>query len=445
LRAPDSVTDELSRLARRIQRDSRLPSLSCAVSAGREVVWEESIGLALVEEEREATPDTQYRVASITKTFTACAVMQLRDAGKLSLEDPLTKHIAEAAHAPTIRGCITHLSGLQREPAGAMWETLQAPERAQLLAELGEAEQILAPGEAWHYSNLAYALLGEVVERVAGMPYTKFVSERLLEPLGLERTTWSPVEPAARGYFVEPYADAVKLEPELDLRGAAAAGQLASTARDLACWGAFLADPDPKILRPETVQEMHQPHSIADEAWTLSWGLGPMLIRRDDRVFGGHTGGYPGFATIFLYSRKEKICVVLLSNSGVWDSAYEDGGELATKAVDLLAKPEPWRPEPQPPPEVEPLLGHWWSEGVETIFSYRGGRLEARLASAPEREPSVFVDDGDDRYRAVSGRERGEVLRVIRDDDGRPVKLYWATYPFTRAPRILGGPEPPEG
>jgi len=86
-----------------------------------------------------------------------------------------------------------------------------------------------------------------------------------------------------------------------------------------------------------------------------------------------------------------------------------------------------------------PLLGPWWSEGSETVFSRRNGKLEARLATAPpERDPSVFEQEGDDRFRTVSGGERGEVLRVVRDEAGAVVKLYWATYPFTRAPQLFG-------
>ncbi len=90
-----------------------------------------------------------------------------------------------------------------------------------------------------------------------------------------------------------------------------------------------------------------------------------------------------------------------------------------------------------------PLLGRWWAEGAETIFSWRGGRLEARLAAAPpERAPSVFEPEGEDLYRAVSGTERGELLRIVRGEDGEVVKLYWATYPFTRAPETFGAPSP---
>ncbi len=142
------------------------------------------------------------------------------------------------------------------------------------------------------------------------------------------------------------------------------------------------------------------------------------------------------------YSRREAVGAVLLTNSSRWPKLVATGLTLAEAAVEeLAAPPEPWTPEEAPPDEVVPLLGRWWSEGAETIFCWRAGRLEARLASAPpDREPSVFEQEGDDRFRAVSGTERGELLRVVRSDDGEVVKLYWATYPFTRAPETFGPP-----
>jgi hypothetical protein len=148
---------------------------------------------------------------------------------------------------------------------------------------------------------------------------------------------------------------------------------------------------------------------------------------------------------MLVYSRREKIGAVLLTNSGTWPKAVETGLTLVEAALEELAPaPEPWAPEEPPPDEVVPLLGRWWSEGHETIFSWRAGRLEARLAHLPrEREPSVFEPDGEDRFRTVSGREQGEVLRVVRGADGEVLKLYWATYPFTRAPEILGRPPEP--
>ena len=435
--------ERFRRLVAEAQRDGRLPSVSAGVFRGGELEWSDAIGLADAEQRLEATRETQYACASITKTFTAASVLQLRDAGKLDLDDPLSRHLPDAAHGtPTLRRMLAHASGLQREPPGEVWETLQFPGEEELLASLDEAEQVLAPGAAWHYSNLAYALLGHVVTHVSGRPFHDYVRERLLEPVGLEQTTWGPGETAAMPYFVEPYSDALQREPVLELGGKGGESGLYSTASDLARWGAFLCDPDESVLKPSTVAEMHDLQVMAEPDWTLGWGLGIELWRRGERIFGGHTGGFPGFLSILVYSRRDRIGAVVLTNSGSWDALSKTGLDLVESALEELAPDlEPWAPEEPPPDEIVPLLGRWWSEGAETIFSWRGGRLEARLASAPpEREPSVFEREAEDRFRVVSGRERGEVLRVVRNEQGEVVRLYWATYPVTRAPEIFGPP-----
>ena len=433
--------ERFRRLALEAQKAGRLPSLAAAVFRAGEVVWSDAVGLADVEEQTEATPDTQYAVASITKTFTAASVFQQRDEGKLELDEPLSRYLPEAAHgSPTLRRMLAHASGLQREPPGEVWETLEFPAEEELLARLGEAEQVLGGGAAWHYSNLAYALLGHVVARVSGTPFRDYVAERLLRPLGLTRTTWGPQAPAAKPYFVEPYSDAVRREPELELGGKGGESGLYSTLGDLARWGSFLVDPDEAVLGPQSVAEMHELQIMAEPDWTLGWGLGIELWRRGERIFGGHTGGFPGFLSVFVYSRRYGIGAVALTNSGLWPKLSETGLELAEAALEeFTPELEPWVPEEPPPEKIVTLLGRWWSEGSETVFSWRHGKLEARLATAPpEREPSVFEQEGDDRFRTVSGGERGEVLRVVRDGSGAVVKLYWATYPFTREPEIIG-------
>jgi CubicO group peptidase (beta-lactamase class C family) len=433
--------ERFRRLVLEAQSAGRLPSLSAAVFRAGELVWSDAVGLGDVEQRIEVTADTQYAVASITKTFTAAALLQLRDEGKVDLVDPLSRHLPEAAHGtPTLRRMLSHASGLQREPPGEIWETLEFPDEEELLRGLEEAEQVLPPAAAWHYSNLAYALLGYVVARVSGVPFRDYVQERLLGPLGLERTTWGPTPPAALPYFVEPYSDAVRREPVLGLGGKGGESGLYSTVGDLARWGAFLCDPDESVLAESSVSEMHDLQVMAEADWTLGWGLGIELWRRGDRIFGGHTGGFPGFLSILLYSRRERIGAVLLANTSRWAKLSATGLDLAEAALEELPPElEPWAPEEPPPDEILPLLGRWWSEGDEVIFGWRRGKLEARLAAAPpEREPSVFEPEGEDRFRTVSGRERGELLRVVRDDAGGVVRLYWATYPFTRAPEIFG-------
>jgi CubicO group peptidase (beta-lactamase class C family) len=444
LPAPDALAAALRAIVAQRQSEARAPSIAAAVVRDGKVVWSDAVGLADAETGTAATPDHQYRIGSITKTFTAVAVLQLVQAGKLSLEDRLDQHLPVPAHVTlTIRRMLSHASGLQREIPGDVWETFVFPKSTdELLATLDEAEQVLAPGERWHYSNLAFVLLGETIAALAGMPYEDYVEQRILQPLGLRRTGFAPEEPTALAYSVAPYADVVRREPMLVDRtgGIAAAGQLWSTVGDLCAWAAFLADPDPDVLDPSALDTMTAVQAMADAVrWQLAWGVGLMLLRNGERVYCGHDGGMPGYLADVLVSREEKLGAAVLTNGDTFSPS-----ELSLALIDKtreLYPPEPpaWKPDAGAPAELAGVLGRWWSEGAEFVFRWKDGVLEARLAEAPEWTLwSRFEPLGDDRFRTVHGRERGELLRIVRDEDGTPTKLYWATYPFTREPVVFG-------
>ena len=440
---PEPPVADLSRLVCEAQSQQRIPSVSAAAIGNGEVVWQEAVGCGDVEGRVEATPDTQYRVGSITKTFTAVSVLQLRDAGELDLDDPLSKHVPEAAHGgPTLRRLLTHLSGLQREMPGYVWETLSFPDREGLVSGLADAEQVLRPGSRWHYSNLAFALLGEVVARRSGLEYEDYVHRRLLEPLSLTRTTFEPEPPTAKPYLVEPYSDAVRPEQSVIKGAFAAAGSLWSTTGDLCRWGTFLVEGADGVLARETAEEMRRFQAMADlDEWKLGWGLGVALLRDEDRIFVGHGGAMPGFLAGLAVSPKERSGAAVLVNSGAGVKIEELLRKLAVRAADAYPpEPEPWQAAEGVPPELEPLLGRWWLEGSEVVISLRDGHLEARdPAAPPSLPPSVFREEGDDRFRGVSGPEEGELLEVVRDANGNVTKLYWATYPLTREPQTFGG------
>ncbi len=447
---PEALERVCSPRLRAFQSARRVPSVAAAVVRDGTIVWSGMAGLADVESEREPTLHTQYRIGSITKSFTAVLLLQLRDAGRLDLDDRLDQHLPGISHGDaTLRRMLAHLSGLQREavggPGGEVWETLEDPEREALLAGFEQAGKVLPPGRRWHYSNLAYSLLGEVVARRAGTIWEAALEERLLDPLDLRRTTVEPVEPMAKGYLVDPYADAVRPEPLVSLRGTAPAGQLWSTPADLARWAVFLADPDPAVLSPDTLAEMRHAQVIADlESWTLAWGLGLMLYRRGERILHGHSGAMPGFlaSMMVLAEESERAGAVVMANTTA-------GADVEGLAVDLLEaaleeaprEPTAWRPGAPPPPEVVGLLGRWWSEGSEYVFRWRNGRLEAVAVTASklrQQAPAVFEPIGADRWTTVSGREEGESLRAARAGDGTVRRLYWAGYPFTRGPEVFG-------
>jgi CubicO group peptidase (beta-lactamase class C family) len=432
----------LSAILRRAQAKQRAPSVSAAVFRGGEPLWAEAVGLADVAAGREATPETRYPIASITKSFVAVAIMQLRDAGSLALDDPVQRHLPEAPARPTIATLLSHASGIQREVPGSGWDTLEFPSPEEIFGSLGDVELVLESGE-WHYSNLGYVLLGEVVARVARMPIERYVDERILGPLGLEQTTWGPSEPAAQGYLTHPYAESVLDEPTQTSRpGFAAAGGLWSTTGDLARFGGFLYEPDPQVLAPETLGEMRRLRVLADpQRWTRGWGLGLILNRIGERVFVGHEGGAMGAVSTLMVEQESGVGAVVLANTTAGFDPISAAAELAGAVLDAEEEVESWRPAEPAPADLAGVLGRWWSEGYEFVFSWRDGRLEARGASAPEwRRPAVFERVEGDRFRTVSGRERGEWLEIVRDGDGTPTKLYWATYACTRDPRPFGAP-----
>jgi hypothetical protein len=272
------------------------------------------------------------------------------------------------------------------------------------------------------------------------MEYERVVDERVLGPVGLTRTTWVPQPPTATGYFVDPWTDEASSEPVTQGLATASAGELWSTARDLCRWAAFLTEPDEDVLAPGTVEEMHAFQTMTDlEHWTLGHGLALMLMRKGDRVFAGHSGAHLGFLSNVAYHRATRTGAAVVTNSSAGVAITALGVDLAdAMAEHYPADPPVWRPGEPVPDELVGVLGPWWSEGAEFVFRYREGRLEAQARDSAEGEDVThFARADEDRYRAVDGLERGELLLVLRDDRGEVVRLQFASYPFTRRPEPM--------
>jgi CubicO group peptidase (beta-lactamase class C family) len=425
------------------QRKGRVPGLYAGVVRGGGLIWDEGIGAADISVPQvPPTADDQFMVASNTKTFTAVLVMALRDEGKLTLDDTLDQHLPEVTHrGVTIRQALAHASGMQREPVGDVWETLRNPDREELVAGFNEAERVHAPHHRWHYSNLVFSLLGEVVARLDGREWAESLQARILDPLEMRRTSVGPVGSAVTGYFVPPYTDVPVVEPFFDAKALAPCGGLASTATDMARWSSFVADPVSEVLAPDTLAEMCEPQIVIDrERWTGAFGLGFMLLRSGTRTYVGHTGGWPGFITGMFTDRESGTGGLALMNSTSAPDPAAFAMELADHVIEHdPVEPEPWRPGTEVPAELVAVVGLWYSEGAPYEFSVKQGRLEARSPKLPEHKPSsVFEKVGEDLYRTVEGREAGELLRITRDSSGRVTKMNWATYLVTREPLAFG-------
>jgi CubicO group peptidase (beta-lactamase class C family) len=425
---------DLHRLLVERQRAGKLPSVVAAVSRGDAVLWAGSVGLADVQGQRAATLDTQYRIGSATKTFTAALVLLLRGQTLLELDDRLEQHLpGTPLGRVTLRQLLTHTSGLQREMPGGVWTTFRAPTSDELLAMLGRAEQVVRPGR-WHYSNLGYAILGQVIARVTGTSYEAAVEQYLLTPLGLKRTTWTAQPPAARGYLTQPHEDVLTEEPEFDLAAGAAHGQLWSTVGDMLRWAATLIGEHPDVLSSEVGEELRDVHAIADpKGWTRAQGLGLALYRRDDLVLAGHGGGMPGFAAGFVLEPDSGLGAVALGNGVAGFDPIGLAGKLLTTTKSSIEEPAaPWQPSIPCPPDLSSALGLWWSpHGDQLVLAWRDGQL--LMEDAGGGSPGTKLERaGADRFRAASGAQAGELLELDRDADGSVVALRWTTYPFHR-------------
>jgi CubicO group peptidase (beta-lactamase class C family) len=450
-----SVLARLDRAVRTVQADARVPALSVALHRADRILWTCTVG----DSGDPAAPldaGSRFRIGSVTKTFTAVLVMQARDAGLLDLDDPVSAHLDVPAHGDlTIRRLLSHTAGLQREPYGDVWDTLLAPDVDAMLADLVRVERILPNNRRFHYSNLGLAILGRLVAGLRGGTWAQALSTYVLEPLGLTATSVEPGERAVVGYLVDAYSDAARPEPRLDLAGVGPAAQLWSTAADMARWAAFLADPaavDPAgaVLDPATLDEMRWPLTTTDETlWAAGFGLGLHLHPQGDRVLHvGHDGAMPGFLA-GVYGRRGgdgnpgALGCAVLASSGTAGAALDLPHELLTLAVELdPAEIRAWSPGLPAPVAYRSVLGPWWSEGFQHLFSWHDGALQARGADAPAgRPPTVFAPEADrpDLLRAVSGREAGELLRLTRDPDGTVVRMHWATYRFTRQQETFDG------
>jgi CubicO group peptidase (beta-lactamase class C family) len=428
------------------QSTSRVPSLVAAVVRDGEMVHFTCAGGHGGESEPHA--DTQFRIGSITKTMTAALVLDLRDKGALDLDDPLDRHLpGTPLGTATLRQLLCHVSGLQREPDGEWWERSAGRRLDEFLAALTAAKAAHPPYRTYHYSNLAYGLLGAVVTRSAGQPWAELVTSRLLEPLGLHRTTYHPVEPFALGYVVHPWHGTLHEEPRHDAGAMAPAGQLWSTAADLSRWAALLTDPEPAVLSPQTIAEMFTPTAIIDAEWTAGHGLGVQLWRRGERVYGGHTGSMPGYLAVLAVHRPSRTGVVAFAN------AYTlHGGNIGDLGCELLTavgdgepmRAAPWRPATATTAAtsatagaagVEELTGRWFWMGREYEARWDATRDELVIVGLNQPAPPWrFTREGVDRWRCRSGTNNGEILTVRRATHGELTALDIATFVYTRDP-----------
>jgi CubicO group peptidase (beta-lactamase class C family) len=436
---PATARQLLGRTAQ-AQADSRVPSLVAGVVRGGELVWSAGrgdVGGA------EPDADVQYRLGSITKSVTAVLVMRLRDEGRLGLDDPLDRHLPGTPFGDrTVGQLLSHVAGVTAESPGVWWERTPGLSWDELGSQLAAEHLVHSAGRRFHYSNLGYGVLGELVARLRGVSWWDAARGEVLEPLGMTRTSTRPSGRAASGFAVHPWADMVLAEPEHDAVAMAPAGQLWATLADLGRWAAFLLGDGGPVLRDGTLEEMIIPAGIDHSApeWS-SYGLGLQVLRVGGRTLVGHGGSMPGFLAAVFADRSAGLGSVALVNatSGLDPS-------LLTALLDIVQSaeppvPRPWRPAERLDADALELIGPWyWGTSVVGMRLDAAGVLHlAPLATG--RRASRFVRRGG-AWLGLDGYYAGETMQVRRGDDGRVVALDVATLTFTRTPYADDAPVP---
>jgi CubicO group peptidase (beta-lactamase class C family) len=374
------------------------PGTAVLVMVDGKPVLRKGYGMADVEKGVKVTPDMIFRIASVTKQFTAVAVLQLVQQGKISLDDPITKHLPDfdtRGKTITIENLLTHTSGLFNVTAlddfdSQITRDLKPIEVANLIA--GKPLEF-EPGSKFKYSNTNYILLGMLIEKVTGRTYAENLESSIAKPLGLADTRYSRDDALtprhARGYDLESSGQWAPMKP-MSMTQPFAAGAIESTVDDLAKWTQALADGkavDSKLLeRAWTPYKPTERPSDYGYGWFIRTGSGERWI--------GHNGGINGFQSAAVWIPEKKVFVAILRNGTGRAVPEVLLGRLALEAV---GRPEAKRVAITLPAEkLDRYVGVYaLSPEAKFTISRDGDKL---FAEAPNKSKVELVVEAEDKF-----------------------------------------------
>jgi D-alanyl-D-alanine carboxypeptidase len=325
--------------------------LSIGVVSGKQLIWSKHYGYADPDTKRVANNDTVYRVGSITKQFTALAMLQLIEQGMMRLTDPLDQYVPEIRQVKEARAgtppitllqVATMHSGLSREPGCQNHSVGPVSAWQKIVIDcLPQTTYANEPGTTYLYSNIGYASLGLAIERAGGAPFITQVSDRILKPLGMSRSGMEPTtamrQNLARGYQRrnDGSASAASGDRELDGRGYRVPnGALFSTVNDLAKFVTWeLGEGPDGVLKKETQDANYARAFFSGAAMASGYGVGFQVSRRGEVVMLGHGGSTAGYHASALVHRQSKLGVIVLRGC---DSCTVDAGPVAARTLERL-------------------------------------------------------------------------------------------------------------
>ncbi len=411
--------------------DTHQPGLAVGIVYDGELLWGEAYGQADVADGTSLTLDTRFRIASITKTFTAVAMLQLYEQGKLRFDDPVSNYLdwfnLHYADAPpiTLYHLLTHTSGLPRDATVPHWTEDRFQTWAELVETTQEREPVAPPLQRFGYSNLGYSLLGGVIEVVSGQPWDDYVQAHILEPLDMRDTIPTPMgdEPnLATGYLR--YDDAYEraAAPFVETKGFSASASFASSVNDLVKYARLHLGKEPFLLSDYSLRDMHRPHWV-NEDWQGGYGLGSDISRVNGVTLSGHTGGYKGYLTAFSLCREHSVGVIVLSNSinsdpfGYVEHIYKWVLPEVLKATG--------KDKPEPDVAWQRYTGTYKGDWGKVMVVIRNKQLEMISLDDMDMPSAVLEPTGE--AHTFKCYERGNPVETVRfelGDDGSVVRLW---------------------
>lgn len=313
---PSARADRADDYIKMQMEQHKIPGLALTIIQNGKAIKSAAYGLANLELNVPVTAETVFEIGSITKQFTAAGILLLAQEGKLTVDDKLSQHIANAPDswkAVTLRHLLTHTSGIKSYTGLDGFELTRHLTQAQFLKTLGVQPLEFQPGASWKYSNSGFSLLGYVIENVSGENYWHFMSERIFKPLGMSRTTdrmpGRIIPNRADGYE---QTNHVLINRDYDLTDVFSAGAIASTVGDLAKWNASLDRDD--LLNAATKDAMWTAAKLNDGKPT-KYGFGWFLDSVEGHKNIGHGGSTSGFSASIQRFPDDKLAVIILTNT----------------------------------------------------------------------------------------------------------------------------------
>lgn len=430
------------------QRDRKIPGVSAGIVYDQDLIWQRGYGYANLEKQIPADAQTVYRIASITKLFTATMLMKLRDEGKLSLDDPIEKYLPgfsvkssfADARPPTFRQVVAHSAGLPREGDHQGWRDMNMPTAEALLESLSRLEMAFPTMVEPKYSNLGIAMMGYALGKIAGQEYGSYVEAHILKPLGMASSGFVRSRYGDDHYAIgyDLTADGFAPSPHWDEQGFRPGGGMYSTVEDITKFIAMqFRDQSAggnQVLGSSTIREMHMPISVMPDFET-GFGVGWGIRRVGGHKVIGHSGGLPGYTTNITLVPALKLAAIVFTNTGT------NPVEISQKALELLVpvfQRQLARQEtPASTEEIaswQPYLGRYGQRAVDDVIDIEviSGKL---MLTSPGGDPKTFVQlqpHGAHRFRMIGGAGSGDDVVFERDAAGRVTGLMLGAYPMTR-------------